>query len=138
MDGKFGEYPPIWQIASIVDGDTEAMAAYNAIVNATDFPNYPPKGTPAGDFSGVQYNASDPDCWWSWSHCDTPKVAGLPVDITVCEEPQTWGLTFDDGPNCSQNSFLDYLREQSYTATMYTIGSNVMSVSHDSWFRKQG
>lgn len=63
LDGQLDQYPPIWQIASIVAGDTEAQAALYAITNATDFPNIPPKGTPQGDFSTVQYNASDPDCW---------------------------------------------------------------------------
>lgn len=43
----------------------------------------------------------DPDCWWSYKQCTTPKLAGLQADITRCAEPQSWGLTIDDGPNCS-------------------------------------
>lgn len=55
---------PIWQIASIVQGDTEAQNAYNAIINDPQFPSsIQPKGTPRGDFSNVQYPAGDPDCW---------------------------------------------------------------------------
>lgn len=60
------QYPAIWEIASIVQGDTEANAAYNAIISQPNFPNIAPKGTPQGDFSGVQYNDSDPDCWYVW------------------------------------------------------------------------
>lgn len=110
-------------------GDTEATAAYNAIISDPNMPQIAPKGTPQGDFSGVQYNASDPDCWWSWSHCDKPKHAGIPADTTTCPEPHTWGLTFDDGPNCTHNAFYDYLEQNQWTATLFYIGSNVLD-----WF----
>jgi hypothetical protein len=77
------------------------MNAYNAIVNAPGFPNLAPKGTPQGDFTGVQYDNSDPDCWWTWSKCVKPKAQGLPADVSTCPEPETWGLSYDDGPNVS-------------------------------------
>jgi hypothetical protein len=57
-------YPPVWEIASIVQGDEEATNAYNAIINDPNFPNFPVKGTPQGDFSSVVYTADDPDCWY--------------------------------------------------------------------------
>lgn len=63
ISSDYASWPPIWKIASIVDGDTEATDAYNAIINMPNFPNTPPKGQPDGNFTGVSYNASDPDCW---------------------------------------------------------------------------
>ncbi|SCV69663.1 BQ2448_1057 [Microbotryum intermedium] len=68
-------------------------------------PNIAPRGTRAGDFSGVTYDMNnDPDCWWTDTRCTTPKLAGLEPDITRCPEPNTWGFTLDDGPNCSHNA----------------------------------
>lgn len=55
-----------------------------------------------------------------------PKAAGIAPDVYECPEPDTWGLTYDDGPNCSHNAFYDYLLEQKQKATMFYIGSNVM------------
>lgn len=125
--GLVSEYPPVWEIANIVPGDTEAISAYNAIISNPNFPHQiNPKGTITGNFTGVPYNATDPDCWWSWSHCTTPKVQGLTADISTCPEPDTWGLTYDDGPNCTHNAFYNYLEQQGYKATLFYIGSNVM------------
>lgn len=126
VNALVASYPPVWQIASIVQGDDEATQAYNAIVNDPNFPNLPPKGTPQGDFTGVNYTDADPDCWWSWSRCDTPKHANLPADTTTCPEPDTWGLSLDDGPNCTHNALYDYLQENDYTASLFFIGSNVI------------
>jgi len=68
---------------------------------STKFPKDLPKGTGnAGNFTGVAYNYTDPDCWWTWGHCDTPaNSTGLVADITTVPEPLTWGLGFDDGPS---------------------------------------
>lgn len=38
---------------------------------------------------------------WTYTGCTTPKVADVPVDVTECLEPMTYGLSIDDGPNCS-------------------------------------
>jgi len=104
------------------------LAADKAVFTAMEsgIPNIAPKGTRAGDFSSVTYNNTDPDCWWSWNKCTTPKLAGLADDTTECPEANTWGLTLDDGPNCSHNAYYDYLLEQEQKATMFFIGSNVM------------
>ncbi|EIW68334.1 chitin deacetylase 2 [Tremella mesenterica] len=122
-------YPTIWQAAYILPDDTEAQTLF-ASINATlneKFPNIKPKGTSTGDFTGVAYNATDPDCWWTWHQCTTPNQStGLPPDIISTPEPGTWGLGFDDGPNCSHNALYDFLRDQQQSATMFYIGSNVM------------
>ena len=67
-----------------------------------------------------------PDCWWTFSGCDTSKHPKIPNDLIQCPEPDTWGLTFDDGPNCTHNAFYDFLQQNNQKATMFYIGSNVL------------
>ncbi|KAK7470316.1 hypothetical protein VKT23_001747 [Stygiomarasmius scandens] len=126
LNAKSG-FPTIWQPATIVSTDTEALELWNNISSSipTDIAV---KGTITGDFSNTtsNYSHSDPDCWWSFDQCVTPKLAGLPMDIAGVPEPMTMGYGFDDGPNCSHNAFYDYLQEQDQRATMFFIGSNVM------------
>ena len=76
----------------------------------------------------MNYGSDDPDCWWTWSNCVTPKHDGLPADIATVPEPRTLGYGFDDGPNCSHNAFYDYLLEKNQKATMFYIGSNVLDL----------
>ncbi|KAG2337120.1 carbohydrate esterase family 4 protein [Suillus weaverae] len=124
------EFPPIWTVATIVSSDTNAQAKYQSI--QSQIPNIQPKGTqPAsltGDFSNFTptYPSSDPDCWWTYDQCTTPKLAGLPPDLSVVPEPDTLGYGFDDGPNCSHNVFYDFLSQNNQKASMFYIGSNVM------------
>jgi hypothetical protein len=40
-------------------------------------------------------------------------------------EPETWGLGIDDGPNCTNSLFYDFLKENNQKASLYYIGSNV-------------
>lgn len=122
----YAQYPGDWEIASIMPGDTAAQNAYQAIISNPAFPNLTVKGTPEGDFSTLQYNNSDPDCWWTYSNCVTSKRPGIPADVSSCPEPNTWGLTYDDGPNCTHNAFYDFLQSNNQTATLFYIGSNVM------------
>ena len=64
-------------------------------------------------------NPSDPDCWWTWQGCTTPDPAlGIPADLYDIPEPNSLALTIDDGPNCSQNAFYEFLREQNQKASM--------------------
>ena len=49
------------------------------------------------------------------------------VILTNPSQPNTWGLGFDDGPNCSHNTFYNFLSDNDLTATMFYIGSNVMN-----------
>ncbi|GAA5802817.1 hypothetical protein HPULCUR_008292 [Helicostylum pulchrum] len=123
------EWPSIWEVATTnnVNTSSEFTTLYNSI-DWTKAPNIPVRTfTAAGglDFTGYS-SASDPDCWWSASVCTKPKLADINADIANCPEPETWGLTYDDGPNCSQNAFYNYLEEQKLKATMFYIGSNVL------------
>lgn len=125
-----GQFPAIWTLATIVTSDTNAQARYQSI--QSQIPNIQPKGTQpgslTGDFSNFTptYPPSDPDCWWTYDQCTTPKLAGLPPDLAAVPEPDTLGYGFDDGPNCSHNVFYDYLSQNEQKATMFYIGSNVM------------
>ncbi|KAG0151452.1 hypothetical protein CROQUDRAFT_36749 [Cronartium quercuum f. sp. fusiforme G11] len=121
-------YPVIWEIANLSQSgiDPLAQTLFNQI--SPKIPNIKVKGTPTGDFSATtpSYSRSDPDCWWTFSNCTTPKLSGLAHDISTCPEPNTWGLSIDDGPNCSHNAYYDYLRTANQKATLFYIGSNVI------------
>ncbi|OXG18803.1 chitin deacetylase 2 [Cryptococcus neoformans Tu401-1] len=122
-------FPTIWQTASIPSNDTEAQQLFGKINSTlnTKIPNDVPHGTPTGDWTGVNYSNSDPDCWWTHNKCTTPSNdTGLQADISIAPEPMTWGLGFDDGPNCSHNALYDLLLENNQKATMFFIGSNVL------------
>ena len=120
-------------IASIVDGDDQAKQVWKDIQSSNIIPDgvKVKKGTAdhmGFDQSAMQsYSKSDPDCWWSANGCTKPKHKSIKQDVTECAESNTWGLTFDDGPNCSHNHFYDYLQQQKLRATMFFIGSNVLS-----------
>lgn len=122
------EWPTIWATASTNGMNTSAefTTLYNSI-NWANAPNITVRTEVNGALDFTGYDAStDPDCWWSSSTCTTPKLADVNADIFRCEEPETWGLTYDDGPNCSHNAFYDFLQQQSLTASMFYIGSNVL------------
>ncbi|WFD36387.1 hypothetical protein MCUN1_003266 [Malassezia cuniculi] len=117
-------------IASIVDGDEQANKLWQEISGSV--PSIPVRQGSA-DHMGIDpsasqsYEQSDPDCWWSATGCTQPKHQGIPTDLKTCPEPRTWGLTFDDGPNCAHNSFYDYLQQNNLHATMFFIGVNVLN-----------
>lgn len=125
-----GQFPTVWETAKLVSGDTEAQNVWNTIQKSGIIPtDVKQKGTGGkGDFSSFTptYDTSDPDCWYEYHKCVTPKHPGLPEDVWQCPEPDTWGLTFDDGPNCSHNAFYDFLQQNKQKATLFYIGSNVM------------
>ncbi|KAF9475036.1 glycoside hydrolase/deacetylase [Pholiota conissans] len=117
-------FPNIWDQATILSEDTNALAKWASI--QPNVPDISTKGTPTGDFSNITYSSDDPDCWWTATKCNEPKVANVPSDVAIMDEPHTLGFGFDDGPNCSHNAFYDYLKAHNQKATMFFIGSNVM------------
>ncbi|KAI7861818.1 hypothetical protein BDF14DRAFT_1863685 [Spinellus fusiger] len=123
------EWPSVWDLATSngMNSSTEFLALYNSI-DWTSAPNISVRQiSPAGglDFTGYD-TVLDPDCWWSVNGCTIPKLPDVYPDIYECPEPETWGLTYDDGPNCSHNAFYDYLQEKKLRASMFYIGSNVV------------
>ncbi|BGP49163.1 hypothetical protein JCM10450v2_005046 [Rhodotorula kratochvilovae] len=127
VNSIINSYPEIWKTAdlSYPAVPAEATALFESI--KAGIPNIAPRGDRAGDFSGVVYDGNaDPDCWWSYTRCTKPKIKSLPKDVTQCNEPNTWGFTLDDGPNCSHNAYFDYLQSIEMKATLFYIGSNVL------------
>ncbi|KAI9254042.1 chitin deacetylase 1 [Sporodiniella umbellata] len=124
------EWPTNW--ATATSNGMNTSAEFQALYKSIDWsqaPNFPVRAhTAAGglDMSGYD-TANDPACWWSSSTCKTPKTKGINADIYACPEPDVWGLTFDDGPNCSHNAFYDYLSTNKLKASMFYIGSNVLN-----------
>ncbi|WFD00156.1 hypothetical protein MYAM1_002903 [Malassezia yamatoensis] len=131
-----GKYPG-HGIAKIVDGDDEASKVWSEIQKSGIIPDgVQPKGA-APDHYGISDQASnsydlnkDPDCWWTTTGCTKPKHDNIGNDLTACPEPNTWGLTFDDGPNCTHNAFYDYLSQQKLKATLFYIGTNVKALPY--------
>ncbi|KAJ7113051.1 carbohydrate esterase family 4 protein [Mycena epipterygia] len=125
---SLSSFPANWKnVTSVPANDTVARAKFLAMNSS--IPNIPIKGTLKGDFTNFTptYATSDPDCWWTFHQCVTPKLTGLTPDLASVPEPRTLGFGFDDGPNCSHNAFYDYLTEQEQKATMFFIGSNVQN-----------
>ncbi|CAK5274878.1 unnamed protein product [Mycena citricolor] len=146
VTNALAQFPTVWSLATaLLPSDTEGQTLFKSINSS--IPPFPPQGTSLGDFSAFTpgYNVSDPDCWWTFHQCVTPKWPGLPPDIANVPEPKTLGYGFDDGPNCSHNAFYDYLTQQNQKAStcfvlmqtlhhglmpaaaMFYIGSNVMN-----------
>lgn len=127
-------YPALDTVADILGNDTQALAIMQAI-NATGLipTDIQPHGSGAASHQGggnlqggYNYN-TDPDCWWTSTTCDTPKHKGILNDITTCDEPHTWGYTFDDGPSCQHNDLYDFWAQNNQKASLMYIGSNIMS-----------
>ena len=126
---------PGYHIASLVDGDDQAQQVWSEVQQSGIIPSdIQPRGATKGhygisdDSSNSYNNDKDPDCWWTATGCTSPKHPKIGDDMTSCPEPNTWGLTFDDGPNCSHNAFYDYLSKNKLKATMFFIGTNVMDL----------
>jgi hypothetical protein len=111
-------FPTIWQPATLLANDSAGQAKWQSIKGSIPT-NIPVKGTITGDFSNFtpSYSSSDPDCWWTYDKCVTPKLSGLKPDIATIPEPLSLGYAFDDGPNCSHNAFYDYLSQQKQIAS---------------------
>ncbi|KAG0356357.1 hypothetical protein BC939DRAFT_448247 [Gamsiella multidivaricata] len=59
------------------------------------------------------------ECYWTCDGCAAD-------DIVACKRPNTWGLTFDDGPSTDTPTLLNYLQTKQLSATFFLIGSNVI------------
>ena len=126
------QFPKSDQIASIIDGDKDAKKIWSEIQKSGIIPKNVKTKQGTQDHMGIadkaskKYDHSDPDCWWTYNKCTKPKAKNIPQDIDQCAEPSTWGLTFDDGPNCSHNEFYDFLQKNKLRATLFYIGANVV------------
>ncbi|KAG1051396.1 hypothetical protein G6F43_006394 [Rhizopus delemar] len=124
------QWPTVWDIAT--SNNMNTSSEFTRLYNSIDWskaPNVPVrKLNAAGGLDLTGYDTvNDPACWWSATQCTKPKSQNTNADIVNCPEPETWGLTFDDGPNCSHNAFYDYLQQNNQKASMFYIGSNVLN-----------
>ncbi|KAL4399618.1 chitin deacetylase [Malassezia pachydermatis] len=130
---KNNRLPKVSHVANILEGDDEANQIWNDIKNSGIIPKgiNPKADTSGGEHQGTDADASnynvekDPDCWWTASGCVNPKHDNIPSDLDTCPEPNTYGLTFDDGPNCTHNALYDFMKEKKLKATMFYIGTYV-------------
>ncbi|OZJ05033.1 hypothetical protein BZG36_02120 [Bifiguratus adelaidae] len=128
-------YPPTWTTPPT--NSAEVQAAIQAI-NWGLVPNASVHtANSAGTLNTAGYSAADAYCWWSYSLCSVPKVSYLPPDIYYCPEPDTWGLSFDDGPlnpatpgqpdEWAEPNLYNSLAAHNQKATLFYIGSNVLT-----------
>ncbi|KAF9388681.1 hypothetical protein CPB97_000626 [Podila verticillata] len=86
-------YPAMNQVVTNATTDPNIIAVM-ATIDWTKVPAY----TPTTNTTASTYSPTDPNCWWTYNGCVTPKINYIPPDIYICPEPGTWGLTYDDGP----------------------------------------
>lgn len=124
-------FPPVGQIASIPDDDTNAQDAWNNILNSGIIPSdVEVKKDNDDNHASVNqdgYNATDPDCWYTASQCTKPKHLNLTLDLTDCPTPSTLGFTIGDAPNCSHNLLYNSFEAKKIKATLFYVGSNVIN-----------
>ncbi|CAG8668249.1 9850_t:CDS:2, partial [Racocetra persica] len=123
-------YPKIWEKPTSKDFNTKEFKQINSSINWSKVPKIATRKMVNGNVDTTGYPDSDPDCWWSYSTCTTPKPP-LQHDVSFCPEPGTLGLTYDDGPNCAHTVFYDFLKQNNQKATMFFIGSNVATLPNE-------
>jgi hypothetical protein len=133
---QLNTFPQIWTPATLLANDTAGQAKWQSIQSSIPT-NIAVKGSITGNFSNFTptYPSSDPDCWWTFDKCVTPKLAGLKPDIATIPEPRALGYGFDDGPNCSHNAFYDFLSQQQQKASklcivLHTHGEHFLIIRH--------
>ncbi len=71
--------------------------------------------------SNYQNRGSNGVCWWTCGGCTRD------TDITTCEDQNTWGASWDDGPSPYTPRLLTYLQQQDIKATFFVVGSRAIS-----------
>ncbi|KAF9431857.1 chitin deacetylase [Entomortierella beljakovae] len=107
------KYPAANAIPPIDSPEVQAWLKEIDLTGAPDLPLH--KGNPP---SCPNPPIKD-ECYWTCEGCAAD-------DITDCARPNTWGLTFDDGPSPDTPTLLSYLKTQNLAATFFLIGSNVV------------
>ncbi|KAG0210651.1 chitin deacetylase [Mortierella sp. GBA30] len=108
-------YPAPKRIPSIY---TPQVQQWLKEIDLTDAPDIPLRvgRPPACDVPPLPAAS---DCDWSCTQC-------AEKDIIDCGIPNTWGVTFDDGPTNSTPPLLDFLKANKLPATFFVMGSNVI------------
>ncbi|KAG0315788.1 chitin deacetylase [Dissophora globulifera] len=106
-------YPPI---NTVPDVKSAQVQAWLKELDLSGAPAIAPLTAPAGSPPACAANNA---CTWTCDNCPAD-------DVTTCAVPNTWGLTFDDGPSTATPKLLDFLKTQKLAATFFLIGSNVI------------
>ncbi|EPB86539.1 hypothetical protein HMPREF1544_06706 [Mucor circinelloides 1006PhL] len=133
-------YPEVWQVPNVTH--PEVVAAINQI-NWDLVPKAPVRyqNPKTGLFEPDTDGPTDPYCWWSDTNCLHPKIKTLPADYYKCDQPDMWGLSYDDGPfnrytgkyaslenPYAEPALYNFLAEHNnQKANLMYIGSNVVS-----------
>lgn len=80
---KASSYPQPWVAPDV--NHPEVQRAIKTI-NWSYVPKFAPR------VMGMDYDKSDPACWWTNTQCTTPKVSYLPEDVKFCPDPKDFGL----------------------------------------------
>jgi len=107
------DYPPINQVPDTKSAQVQAWLKEIDLTGAPALPLH--VGAPPACPNPPIAN----ECYWTCDGC-----AG--DDITACAAPNTWGLTFDDGPSTFTPTLLNYLKTEKLSASFFLIGSNVI------------
>ncbi|KAG0328224.1 chitin deacetylase [Podila humilis] len=107
------EYPKINEVPAINSPEVQAWLKEIDLTGAPAIPLH----------SGNPPSCPNPpiadECYWTCDGCAAD-------DVTACAAPNTWGLTFDDGPSTATPKLLDFLKPRNHSATFFLIGSNVI------------
>ncbi|KAI9459534.1 carbohydrate esterase family 4 protein [Boletus coccyginus] len=110
--------------AQITDPNEEcALYNYPPVSDAIVAGKFPPTWSPASIL------ANDASALAKYQSIQSEILnTSKPVsDLLIVPEPDTLGYGFDDGPSCSHNVFYNFLQENNQTATMFYIGSSIVS-----------
>ncbi|KAF9953964.1 hypothetical protein BGZ72_005002 [Mortierella alpina] len=130
-----GDYPP--RNVPVANASTDP--AIQAVMKTIDWSKVPK--APVNSLATTTVPAGDPYCYWTISKCTTPKVDYIPPDIAVCSVPDTWGLTYDDGPmyyypftaenrGWAEPNLYDYLlQHNNQKADLFYIGSKIFGAA---------
>ncbi|KAF9396570.1 chitin deacetylase [Podila verticillata] len=110
---NIADYPPINEVPDTKSAQVQAWLKEIDLTGAPALPLH--VGAPPACPNPPIAN----ECYWGCDGC-----AG--DDITACAAPNTWGLTFDDGPSTFTPTLLNYLKTQKLSASFFLIGSNVI------------
>ncbi|KAF9385745.1 chitin deacetylase [Podila verticillata] len=111
-------YPPPNQVPDINSAQVQAW------LKEIDLTGVPPTHLNVPDAPGGAIDCAkitpQNDCY---SVCDECKAND---DITTCGLPNSWGITFDDGPSAETPRLLDYLMTHNIKASFFVIGGMVV------------
>ncbi|KAF9946905.1 chitin deacetylase [Mortierella alpina] len=109
-------YPPRDEVPDVNSPQVQAWLKEIDLTGVPAIAPYPPGDpTPACPTAAINAN----DCIRGCQSCNGD-------DLFECTAPNTWGVTFDDGPAPSTSTLLDYLRNQKISASFFVMGSNVI------------